>query len=69
MESGNQYMLIIICMLTNHVFMIPIKTKTTEDVINTYLKDIYATCGGSLNISLMMGKSIFQQTIHLISKS
>ena len=34
MESGSQYTLTVICILTNHVFMIPIKTKTTDDVID-----------------------------------
>ena len=33
MENGIQYALTIICMLTNYVFMLPIRTKTTEDVI------------------------------------
>ena len=46
-ESGNQYPLTVICMLANYVFMIPIKTKTTEDVINVYLKHVYATFSGS----------------------
>ena len=38
MEYGNQYVLTVICMLTNYVFMVPIKTKTIEDIINAYLK-------------------------------
>ena len=46
-ENGNQYTLIVICMLTNYVFMIPIRTKTTEEVIKAYLKDVYFTFGGS----------------------
>ena len=33
-------------MLTNYVFMIPIKQKTTE-VIKTYLQDVYSTLGSS----------------------
>ena len=45
MENGNQYMLKVICMLTNYVFMVPIKTKTTKDVINTYLKHVYSITG------------------------
>ena len=40
-ENGNQYALALICMLTNYVFMVPIKTKTTEDIINAYLKHIF----------------------------
>ena len=34
-------------MLTNYVIMVHIKTKITEDIINTYLKHIYSTFGGS----------------------
>ena len=36
-EKGNQYALIVICMLTNYIFMIPIRSKSTEEVINAYL--------------------------------
>ena len=47
MENGNQYTLTIICMLTNYVFMVPIRTKSNEDIINSYLKHIHSTFGGS----------------------
>ena len=33
-------------MLTNYVFITPIKMKTTEEVVNA-LKHVYAICGGS----------------------
>ena len=46
-ENGNQCTLTFICMLTNYVFIVPIKTKTTEDIINAYLKYVYSTFGGS----------------------
>ena len=46
-ENGNQYALTVICLLTNYVFMVPIKTKTTEDIITTYSKHVYSTFGGS----------------------
>ena len=46
-ENGNQYGLTVICMLANYVFMVPIKTKTTEDIINACLKHEYSTFGGS----------------------
>ena len=60
MESGNQYALIIICMLTNYVFMTPIKTKTTEDVIiNAYLKHVYATFSSSKYIHSDRGSRFF----------
>ena len=47
MGNGNQYTLTVICMLTNHVFMVPIRTMATEDFINAYLKHVYSTFGGS----------------------
>ena len=53
MESGMKYVLTIICMLTNYVFMISIKTKTTEDIINAYLKHVYAILA-VVHISLVL---------------
>ena len=46
-ENVNQYALTVFCMLTNYVFMVPIRTKTTEDIINAYLKHVYSIFGGS----------------------
>ena len=34
-------------MLTNYVFMIPIRSKSTEEVIKAYLTGVYSTFGGS----------------------
>ena len=45
-EKGNQYALTVICMLTNYIFMIPLRSKTTEEVIKVYLTGIYSTFGG-----------------------
>ena len=46
-EKGNQYSLTVICMLTNYVFMIPIRSKSTEEVNKAYLTGVYSTFGGS----------------------
>ena len=46
-DNGNQYALMVICMLTNYVFMIPIRLKSTEGVIKAYLTGVYSTFGGS----------------------
>ena len=46
-DSGKKSMLTLICMLTNYVYMIPIKTNTIEDVINAYVKHVYAIFSGS----------------------
>ena len=37
-------------MLTNYVFMIPIKSKNNEGIIKAYLKDVYSTFRGSTYI-------------------
>ena len=45
--NGNQYTLTVICMLTNYVFMILIRSESTEEVIKAYLTGFYSTFGGS----------------------
>ena len=45
-------------MLTNYVFMICIKTETTEDVINIYLQHVYAALV-VVHISLVIGVENF----------
>ena len=37
----------VICMLTNYVFMILIRSKSTEDILKAYLTGVYSTFGGS----------------------
>ena len=49
-ENGKQYVLTVICMLTNYIFMIPIRLKSTEDVTKAYLTGVYSTLGGSTYI-------------------
>ena len=44
-EKENQYALTVICMLTNYVLMIPIRSKSTVEVIKAYLMDVYSTFG------------------------
>ena len=34
-------------MLTNYVFVIPIRSKSTEDIIKAYLTGVYSTFRGS----------------------
>ena len=46
----HRYALTVICMLTGYVFCIPLKTKTAEEVIQTYIDHVYAKFGGSLQI-------------------
>ena len=46
-ENGNQYALTVICMLTNYVFMISIRSRSTEEVIKAYVTGVHSTFGGS----------------------
>ena len=46
-ETGNQYALTVFCMLTNYVFIIPVRSKSTEDTIKAYLTGVFSTFGGS----------------------
>ena len=46
-EYGSQCALMLVCMLTNFVLIIPIRPKTMEEVIKAYLKKVYSIYGGS----------------------
>ena len=46
----NRYALTVICVLTGYVFCVPLKTKTTEEVIQAYIDNIYSKFGGSVKI-------------------
>ena len=35
--KGKRYALTVICMLTDYVFCIPLKTKTAEEVLQAYI--------------------------------
>ena len=49
-ENGNQYALTVTWMLTNYLFMIPIRSMSTEEVIKAYLTGAYSSFGGSKHI-------------------
>ena len=42
--------LTVICMLTGYVFCVPLKTKTSEEVIQAYIDNVYSKFGGSLKM-------------------
>ena len=46
-KNGNQYALTVICMLTNYVFMIPLRSESTKDIIKPYHSGVYSSFGGS----------------------
>ena len=37
-------------MLTGYTFCIPLKTKTASEVVQVYIDEVYAKCGGSVKI-------------------
>ena len=49
-SKGKRYALTVICMLTGYVFCIPLKTKTTEEVLQAYIDNVYSKFGGSVKI-------------------
>ena len=48
--KGKRYALTVICMLMGYVFCIPLKTKTTEEVLQVYIDNVYSKFGGSIKI-------------------
>ena len=42
--------LTVICMLTDYVFCVPLKTKAAEEVIQAYIDNVYSKFGGSLKM-------------------
>ena len=39
-----------ICMLTGYVFCVPLRTKTSEEVIQSYIDNVYSQFVGSLKM-------------------
>ena len=54
-------------MLTNCIFLIPVKSKSTEEVIKAYPKDVYSKFGGSKYILNNKGDE-FKQFMWLTQK-
>ena len=48
--KGKMYALTVICILTGYVFCIPLKTKTAEEVLQTYINNMYSKFGESMKI-------------------
>ena len=46
----HRYALTVICMLTGYVFCVPLQTKTTEEVIQAYINQVYSRFEGSLKV-------------------
>ena len=48
--KGKRYALTVICMLMGYVFCIPLKAKTSEEVLQAYIDNMYSKFGGSMKI-------------------
>ena len=53
-SKGHRYVLTVICMLTGYTFCIPLKTKTSTEVIKVHIDNIYGKFGGSLKFLVIM---------------
>ena len=64
----HQYALTVICMLTGYVFCVPLKTKTSEEVIQAYIDNVYSKFGGSLKMMSDNGTEFKNNMFEHISK-
>ena len=48
--KNNRYALTAMCILTGYIFCVPLKTKTTEEVIQECINNIYSKFGGTMKI-------------------
>ena len=55
-------------MLTGYVFCIPLKTKTTEEVLQAYIDNIYSKFGGSMKILSDNGTEFKNKIFEQIAK-
>ena len=67
-ENGNQYALMVICMLTNYIFMIPIRSKSTEYIIKAYLTGVYSIFRGSKYILSDCGSQFTSKQFDVLAK-
>ena len=58
-----RYALMVICMLTDYVFCVPLKTKTAEEVIQAYIDNVYSMFGGSLKLLSDNGTEFKKQDV------
>ena len=64
----NRYALTVRCMLTGYVFCIPLKTKTTEEVLQAYIDNIYSKFGISMKILSDNGTEFKNKIFEQIAK-
>ena len=64
----HRYALTVICMLTGYVFCVPLRTKTSEEVIQAYIDNVYSKFGGSLKMLSDNGTKFKNKMFEQISK-
>ena len=64
----NRYALMVICMLTGYVFCVPLRTKTTEEVIQVYIDNVYSKFGGSMKILSNNGTELKNNIFEQVAK-
>ena len=67
-SKGYKYALTVMCMLSGYVFCVPLFTKTTEEVIQSYIDNVYAMFGGSLKIPSDNGTEFKNRLFEQIAK-
>ena len=65
----NRYALTVICMLMGYVFCIPLKTKTTEEVLQVYVDNVYSKFGGLMKILSDNGTELKNKIFEQVAKS
>ena len=65
---GHQYALTAMCMLTGYVFCEPLKTKQAEEVVQTYIDNIYCKFRGSLKILTDNGTEFKNELFDKVAK-
>ena len=64
----NRYVLTVIYILTGYVFCVPLKTKTTEEVIQAYINNVYSKFGGSMKILSDNGTEFKNEIFEQVAK-
>ena len=62
------YALTVICKLTGYVFCVPLKTKTSEEVIRAYIDNVYFKFGSSLKMLSDNGTKFKNKMFEQMSK-
>ena len=68
-SAGNSYALTGICILTGYIYSIIIKSKSSTDIVRTYIDHVYAKVRESLRILLYNGTEFKNELLTTIAKN